>query len=54
MAENLDRATPEQRRELIELLIQRVDIAGGAVVNIVWTPAAATFLEVSADEALAR
>jgi hypothetical protein len=54
MAENLDRATPEQRRELVELLVQRVDIAGGAVVNITWTPAAATFFEAAAAEALAR
>ena len=54
MAENLDRATPEQRRELLELLVERVDVAGGAVVDIRWTPAAATFLEASAQEALAR
>lgn len=54
MAENLDRATPEQRRELIELLVQRVDIAGGAVVGITWTPAAAAFFAASAGEAVAR
>ena len=54
MAENLDRATPEQRRDLLELLVEKVTIAGGAVVDIRWTPAAATFFETSAAEALAH
>jgi DNA invertase Pin-like site-specific DNA recombinase len=54
MASNLDRATPEQRRELVELLSQGVSISGGAVVKITWTPAAAAFFEASAGEALAR
>lgn len=54
MAENLDRATSEQRRELVELLLAQVGIAGCAVAEVTWTPAAATFFETSAEAALAR
>jgi len=43
MAENLDRATPSQQAELVALLVERVVVAGGAVRQIVWTPAARPF-----------
>jgi hypothetical protein len=54
MAENVERATPSQRRELVELRLERVEIAGRAVDDVAWTPAAAAFFEASAETVLAR
>ncbi|HSW41275.1 MAG TPA: recombinase family protein [Patescibacteria group bacterium] len=49
MAENLERATPEQRRELVELLVERVTVGGCLVDRVIWTPAAASILVGKAD-----
>jgi DNA invertase Pin-like site-specific DNA recombinase len=51
MAANIERASPEQRRELVELLVERVEIAGRQVQAIKWTPAAAEFFAASAEAA---
>ena len=45
MAENVERATPAQLRELIEILVERVDVAGREVREIRWTPAAVPFFD---------
>lgn len=45
---------PPAWARLLLLLVQRVDITGGAVVKITWTPAPAAFFEASAQEALVR
>ena len=50
MAENLERATPEQVREFVTLLVERVVIRDREVSEIVLVPAARPFF----DRVLAR
>jgi hypothetical protein len=47
MAENLDRATPEQRADLVRLLVHRAEAKDRALVatSIVWTPPVRPFFE---------
>jgi hypothetical protein len=47
MAENVDRATPDQLTELVQLLVERVSVAGRAIdpASIEWTPPARPFFE---------
>lgn len=45
MAENVERATPDQLRELLELLVERVDIRQRQVLDVAWTPAARPFVD---------
>lgn len=42
-------ARAPQRRELVELLIDRVEVEGRQVRSIKWTPAAATLFETAAQ-----
>jgi hypothetical protein len=54
MAENVERATPEQLEELIAHLVERVETAERKVTAVVWTPPARPFFataETSTDEA---
>ncbi len=44
MAENLERATPLQRRAIVELLVERVTIADRSVRATLWAEAARAFL----------
>ena len=56
MAENVERATPEQLQNLIFHLVERVETADRQVTGIVWTPPARPFFataEASTDEASA-
>ena len=45
MAENVERATPAQRRALIELQVRRVEVARREVRTVTGTPAAVPFFE---------
>ena len=53
MAENLDRATPEQRADLVRLLVHRAEAKDRALVatSIVWTPPVRPFFEDVGDVA---
>jgi hypothetical protein len=44
IAENIERATAVQRRSLVELLVERVDVSGRQVRDLTLTSAAAEVL----------
>ena len=49
MAENIDAATPEQRRELVGLLVERAVAEDRALTSITWTPPARAFFSDAAS-----
>jgi hypothetical protein len=51
---DLERATPEQAREFVTLLVQRVVITERQVAEIAFVPAARPFFTAQADRGRAR
>ncbi len=47
MAASIDRATPEQRAELVRMLVERVTARDRRVEDVAWTPAARPFFSIS-------
>lgn len=48
MADNVERASPDQLRELVELLVERVVVKDCRVAAVEWTPAARPFVDAAA------
>jgi hypothetical protein len=49
--ETVDAASDEKRRELVSLLVERVETADRQVARVVWTPPARPFFKAAAAEA---
>jgi hypothetical protein len=47
----VDAASDEKRRELVSLLVERVETADRQVARVVWTPPARPFFQAAAAEA---
>ena len=54
MSEAIDKATPAQQREFIELLVERVVVRDRQVAEIAWVPAARPFMAATGVVVLAR